>query len=50
MTLLQPVATSGRQISRKVLRRRLERIESLPRRDQDALLRTINAFLSKAVA
>ena len=45
----QPVETSGKQVSRKVLRR-MEQIESLPRRDQDALLRTIDAFLSKAVA
>lgn len=30
------------------LARRLEEIESLPRRDQEALLRTIDAFLRKA--
>lgn len=33
--------------NRRVLRR-LEKIEQLPKRDQDALLRTIDAFLSKA--
>jgi len=36
-----------RCFSRKVLRR-LEQIENLPRRDQDALLRTIDAFLAKS--
>jgi len=44
---LQPTKGSVRQPSRKVLRR-LEQIENLPRRDQDALLRTIDAFLSKS--
>jgi hypothetical protein len=29
--------------------RRLEEIERLPRRDQEALLRTIDAFLTKAL-
>lgn len=37
----------GRKPSRKVLRR-LEQIESLPRRKQDALLTTIDAFLNSA--
>ena len=46
---LQPTKGNGRQPSRKVLRR-LEQIENLPRRDQDALLRTIDAFLSKSAA
>jgi len=46
---LQPTKANGRQPSRKVLRR-LEQIENLPRRDQDALLRTIDAFLSKSAA
>jgi len=46
---LQPTKGNGRQPSRKVLRR-LEEIENLPRRDQDALLRTIDAFLSKSAA
>jgi len=46
---LQPTKSVGRQPSRKVLRR-LEQIENLPRRDQDALLRTIDAFLSNSAA
>ncbi len=46
---LQPTKSSVRQPSRKVLRR-LEQIENLPRRDQDALFRTIDAFLSKSTA
>lgn len=46
---LQPTKGDGRQPSRKVLRR-LEQIENLPRRDQDALLRTIDAFLAKPAA
>ena len=36
-------ATPGRRILR-----RLEKIEKLPKRDQDALIRTIDAFLGKA--
>ncbi len=32
------------------LLRRLEQIETLPKRDQEALLRTIDAFLSKSAA
>lgn len=44
---LQPTKGNGHQPSRKVLRR-LEEIENLPRRDQDALLRTIDAFLAKS--
>lgn len=39
----------GRKPSRKVLRR-LEQIEGLPRRKQDALLTTIDAFLSSSVS
>src|SRR5215813_9874329 len=46
---LQPTKENGRQPPRKVLRR-LEQIENLPRRDQDALLRTIDAFLAKSAA
>lgn len=48
--LLQPQSGKrrpGRKPSRKVLRR-LEQIESLPRRKQDALLTTIDAFLNSA--
>lgn len=32
------------------LLRRIEQIETLPKRDQEALLRTIDAFLSKSAA
>jgi transcriptional regulator with XRE-family HTH domain len=39
----------GRKPSRKVLRR-LEQIEGLPRRKQDALLTTIDAFLSSSAS
>jgi transcriptional regulator with XRE-family HTH domain len=35
------------QLNRRFLRR-LERIEKLPKRDRDALIRTIDAFLGKA--
>jgi len=35
-------------IKNKRLLRKLQQLEQLPRRDQEALLRTINAFLSKA--
>lgn len=37
-----------RSVKNRRLARRLEEIERLPRRDQEALLRTIDAFLSKA--
>ncbi len=53
--LLQPASNSksgkrpGPKPSRKVLRR-LEQIESLPRRKQDALLTTIDAFLSSTAS
>lgn len=47
--LLHPRAkkTAAKKPNRKVLRR-LEQIESLPRRKQDALLTTIDAFLNSA--
>ncbi len=35
-------------VGNRRIARRLEEIERLPRRDQEALLRTIDAFLSKA--
>lgn len=35
------------QIKNRCLYRRMQQIEQLPRRDQDALLRTIEAFISK---
>jgi transcriptional regulator with XRE-family HTH domain len=46
---VQPTPKNGRKPSRKVLRR-LEQIERLPKRDQEALLRTIDAFLAKSPA
>jgi transcriptional regulator with XRE-family HTH domain len=36
-------------VKNRRLARRLEEIERLPRRDQEALLRTIDAFLTKAM-
>ena len=48
--LLQPQSRkSARKPSRKVLQR-LERIENLPRRKQDAILITIDNFLNGAIA
>ena len=43
-----PAARSGGAIKNRRLYRRLQEIEKLPRRDQEALLRTIEAFISKA--
>lgn len=39
---------TGAPIKNRRLLRKLQQLEQLPRRDQEALLRTINAFLSKA--
>ncbi len=39
----------GAATNRRLLRR-IQQIDSLPKRDQEALLRTIDAFLSKAAA
>lgn len=39
--------TGGGYIKNRRLYRRMQEIEKLPRRDQDALLRTIEAFISK---
>ncbi|MCP9496803.1 MAG: helix-turn-helix domain-containing protein [Pyrinomonadaceae bacterium MAG19_C2-C3] len=39
----------GAATNRRLLRR-LQQIDNLPKRDQEALLRTIDAFLSKAAA
>jgi transcriptional regulator with XRE-family HTH domain len=49
--LLQPQSgkKTVRKASRKVLRR-LEQIEGLPQRKQDALLTTIDAFLNSSVS
>jgi transcriptional regulator with XRE-family HTH domain len=41
---VKPPATNGAAVSRRVLRR-LQAIDQLPKRDQDALFRTIDAFL-----
>lgn len=40
-------ASTTTQIKNRRLYRRMQQIEQLPRRDQDALLRTIEAFISK---
>jgi transcriptional regulator with XRE-family HTH domain len=45
--LAQVTPPKKKQPSRRVLRR-LQRIEALSKRDQEALLRTIDAFLSKS--
>jgi transcriptional regulator with XRE-family HTH domain len=39
----------GAVVNRRLLRR-IQQIDSLPKRDQEALLRTIDAFLSKSAA
>lgn len=44
---LKPSEKKGPKLNRRFLRR-LQQIENLPKRDQDALLRTIDAFLGKA--
>jgi transcriptional regulator with XRE-family HTH domain len=44
---LKPAKSNGGNKNRRFLRR-LKQIEGLPKRDQDALLRTIDAFLGKA--
>jgi transcriptional regulator with XRE-family HTH domain len=41
---VKPAAKNGAAVSRRVLRR-LQAIDGLPKRDQDALFRTIDAFL-----
>jgi transcriptional regulator with XRE-family HTH domain len=43
-----PIPRSGTGIKNRRLYRRMQEIEKLPRRDQDALLRTIEAFISKS--
>jgi len=42
------VRTNNRPIKNRRLYRQLQNIEKLPKRDQQALLRTIDAFLAKA--
>jgi len=44
---LQASTSTGKPKSRKI-QRRLQDLEKLPKRDQEALLRTIDAFLAKA--
>jgi transcriptional regulator with XRE-family HTH domain len=43
----QPAPRSNDGIKNRRLYRRMQEIEKLPRRDQEALLRTIEAFISK---
>jgi transcriptional regulator with XRE-family HTH domain len=45
---LKAERSGGGTIKNRRLYRRLQEIEKLPRRDQDALLRTIDAFVTKA--
>lgn len=45
---LKATAITGNGIKNRRLYRRLQDIEKLPKRDQQALLRTIDAFVSKA--
>lgn len=40
-------SSAGNSIKNRRLYRRMQEIEKLPRRDQEALLRTIEAFISK---
>lgn len=42
-----PAARTDSGIKNRRLYRRMQEIEKLPRRDQKALLRTIEAFISK---
>ena len=46
--LKAPAAQTAGGIKNRRLYRRMQEIEKLPRRDQEALLRTIEAFISKA--
>jgi transcriptional regulator with XRE-family HTH domain len=43
---LQPAKSNGSAKNRRILRR-IQQIDKLPKRDQEALLRTIDAFLVK---
>jgi transcriptional regulator with XRE-family HTH domain len=45
---IDTVAASTKGIQNRRLNRRLQAIEQLPKRDQEALLRTIDAFVSRA--
>lgn len=44
--LARPAKVNGTTKNRRLLRR-LQQIDKLPKRDQDALIRTIDAFLAK---
>ena len=44
---LEPAKKSEGTVGNRRLARRLQQIERLPRRDQQAILRTIDAFLAK---
>jgi len=44
---LEPAKKSEGAVGNRRLARRLQQIEKLPRRDQQAILRTIDAFLAK---
>lgn len=46
---LKPEARSAGGVKNRRLSRRLQAIDALPKRDQEALLRTIDAFISKSV-
>lgn len=46
---LKPEPRSAAGVRNRRLSRRLQAIEALPKRDQEALLRTIDAFISKTV-
>jgi transcriptional regulator with XRE-family HTH domain len=45
---LKPEARSAGGVKNRRLSRRLQAIDALPKRDQEALLRTIDAFISKS--
>jgi hypothetical protein len=46
---LKPEPRSAAGVRNRRLSRRLQAIDALPKRDQEALLRTIDAFISKTV-
>jgi transcriptional regulator with XRE-family HTH domain len=47
---IKPVQKTAGAIGNRRFQRRLQAIDKLPKRDQDALLRTIDAFLGKSKA
>ncbi len=50
LTEAKNASKRGNGAKNRRLLRRIEQIETLPKRDQEALLRTIDAFLSKSAA